>query len=320
MKTRYTLNLFIFLLLLGLWVTPTASAQSQQFLVGFSQATTTEPWRLLFNKLLREEAERHPQLRLLVRNAQDDIQKQIKDVQEFIKRDVDIILISPKVSTALTPVVNQAHKLGIPTIVLDRDLDNDHYTQFIGGDNLEIGRAAGRFVVKQLGGPGEAQGHIVEIWGGIKSTPAHDRHNGFFEIISQEPGIRILNPMQDGDWKQDQGYEIMVEALEKHAKIDIVYAHNDPMAFGAYLAAKDIGRERQIAFIGIDGIPQEGVRWVHQGIMKATFLYQTPGEEAIRQAIKLLNGNAIPKRVTLPTYAITKHNAEDILKKHGLLK
>ena len=89
------------------------------------------------------------------------------------------------------------------------------------------------------------------------------------------------------------------------------------MAYGAYLAAKDAQRETEIAFLGIDGIPAEGVRWVHDGILTATFLYKPPGEEAIRQALRYLRGESTPKRVTLPTMTIERSVAAKILKRNG---
>lgn len=297
---------------------PGTGRENKEIAIGFSQATTTEPWRLLFNKELREEAARHPEIELLVTDGLDDAAKQSNDVEEMIALGVDAILLSPKVAEDLTPVVNKAFDAGIPVFVLDRDVANDRYAQFIGGDNREIGRAAGRYAIDHLGGPGVAAGKVVEIWGGMASTPAQDRHAGFSEVVSGEPGIEIVNPPQDGDWKQDLGYEIMAMALERHPQIDLVYAHNDPMAYGAYLAAKDLQREQGIAFLGIDGIPAEGVRWVNDGVLTATFLYKTPGEEAIRQALRYLRGEATPKRVTLPTMTIDRSNASAILREHGL--
>lgn len=297
---------------------PGSGKEKERLLIGFSQATTTEPWRLQFNRELREEAARYPEIELLVRDGLDDAAKQSRDVQDFIELGVDAVLVSPKVAEELTPVVSEGFDKGVPVFVLDRDVANDRYAQYIGGDNREIGRAAGRYAVEYLGGPGRAAGKVIEIWGGMGSTPAQDRHDGFAEVIGQEPGIEVLNPPQDGDWKQDLGYEIMAEALEKHSRIDLVYAHNDPMAYGAYLAAKDVQRQADVAFLGIDGIPAEGVRWVHEGILTATFLYKTPGAEAIRQALRYLRGEETPKRLTLPTMTIERSNAAAILEQHGL--
>ncbi|MDG4552027.1 MAG: substrate-binding domain-containing protein [Candidatus Contendobacter sp.] len=298
---------------------PQAVAEQRRVVIGFSQATTTEPWRLLFNKELREEAAKYPQIDLIVKDGMDKTEQQIADLEALIAQRVDAILASPKVTEELTPVVSKAFDAGIPVFVLDHNVANDRYTQFIGGDNREIGRAAGRYAVKLLGGSGQARGKVVEIWGGMASTPAQDRHDGFYEIVDREPGIEIVNQPRDGDWKQDQGYEIMVAALQSHPSIDLVYAHNDPMAYGAYLAAKDTGREKDIFFLGVDGIPAEGVKWVSDGVLTATFLYKTPGDEGIRQALRFLQGKEVPKRLTLPTLTIDHANAAEILRANGSL-
>ena len=110
----------------------------------------------------------------------------------------------------------------------------------------------------------------------------------------------------------------MARALDGTDSIDLVYAHNDPMAFGAYLAAKDEGREKDIFFLGTDGIPGEGVKWVSEGILTATFLYDTPGDEGIQQMLRILAGAPIAKRITLPTMTIDKSNAAGILQADGL--
>ncbi len=297
---------------------PKPPPNKQKYVIGFSQATTTEPWRLLFNKVLRQEAAKYSNIELIVADGLDDIEKQVRDVADFIRQKVDAILISPKVASGLTPIVNKAYNAGIPVIVLDRDLTNDQYTQFIGGDNRLIGRTAGKYAVQMLGGKDAARGVVVEIWGGMASTPAQDRHSGFHEIVDEEPGISMAIEPADGDWKQDKGYEIMARALAENERIDLVYAHNDPMAYGAYLAAKDEGREQEIYFLGIDGIPGEGVKWVSEGILTATFLYDTPGDEGVRQMLRVLAGAPIAKRITLPTMTIDKRNATDILMAHGL--
>jgi ribose transport system substrate-binding protein len=296
-----------------------ATAAEERYRIGFSQVTTAEPWRVLFNREMRAEASLHPELELIIADGQDRTEKQVADVRNFIRQRVNVILISPKETAGLTGVVDEAADAGIPVLVLDRGVATDQYTQFIGSDNLRIGQAAGEYAAQLLGGAGQARGRIVEIWGGMGSTPAQERHQGFHEVISREAGIVQLVDRQDGDWKQDKAYNIMANALKVHADIDLVYAHNDPMAFGAYLAAKDAGREEDIRFLGIDGIPEEGVMWVYKGFLTATFLYKTPGKEAIRQARALLRGEEIARNIELGTGVIDRSNAADILEQQGLL-
>src|SRR5205085_6111788 len=124
-----------------------------------------------------------------------------------------------------------------PVIVLDRGVNTTKYASFIGGDNKEIGRQAGHLAVRFLGGPGQAKGVIYEICGGLASTPAQERRDGFHEVVETEPGFKIVGGL-DADWKSDRAQQIMQDALKTNPKIDLVYAHNDPMAHGAYLAAR----------------------------------------------------------------------------------
>ena len=295
-----------------------AMAQDGTFTIGFSQATTIEPWRAQFNRDIITEAEKHPEVELIITDGEDRTEKQVADVENLIRQEVDALLISPKESAGLTGVVMQAIDAGIPVFVLDRNVETQDYTQFVGGDNELIGRAAGEFAVEALGGSGSATGKVVEIWGGMGTQASHDRHNGFHEMTDAEPGIEYLLDEQSGDWKQDQAYDIMSTALRNHEDIDLVYGHNDPMAYGAYLAAKDAGRAEDIMFIGIDALPSEGVQWVANGELTATFLYPTPGAEGLRQALAFLQGEEVEKEITLPTMAVTSENAQQILDENGM--
>ncbi|MFQ6133113.1 MAG: substrate-binding domain-containing protein [Armatimonadota bacterium] len=293
-------------------------AALEDVVIGFSQCTTAEPWRVLFDDLLIKEADQHPEVTLIVQDAQDRTSTQEEQTRSFITQGVDAILISPKESAGLTGVVEDATAAGIPVIVLDRDVDTENYAAFVGGDNTEIGREAGTYAVEVLGGEGQAKGIIYEIWGGMGSTPARERHGGFAEIVEQEPGIELIGE-QDGDWKKEKGIDIMETALKAHDHIDIVYAHNDPMAYGAYLAAEEAGRAEEIKFIGIDAIPGEGCQWVKQGKLAATFVYPPPGVKGLQVALDILAGNPPPeKRIMLPTRRITKETVDEYLREQGI--
>jgi ribose transport system substrate-binding protein len=293
-------------------------AQGKKYVFGFSQCTIVEPWRVQFNKDMLKEAAQHPEYQLIITDGQDKTEKQVADVESLIQQAVDVLLISPKESAGLTGVVEKAIDAKIPVIVLDRNVNTDKYTSFIGGDNVVIGQMAGDYAVKLLGGPGAAKGNVVELWGGMGTAPAQDRHKGFAGPVSKESGIKSLLAPIDCDWKQAKGYDTMTTALKQFDKVDLVYGHNDPIAYGAYLAAKDAGREKEIKFLGIDGLPDEGVTWICKGQLTATFLYARPGVEGLRQALKLMKGEKVEKQITLPTMAIDKSNCEQILKDNGL--
>jgi len=280
------------------------------FTIGFSQCNSSEPWREAMNKQIQAEAALHGEIRLLISDAQQANERQIADVENFIVRDVDLLMISPNEAKPLTAVVEKAYHKGIPVIVIDRKILSDKYTCFIGADNKLIGREAGKMAARLLHG----KGSVVEIWGLKGSTPAIERHDGFMEGIKDDPDIQIIYS-QDGAWLRDRGKSIMENALQRFEKIDLVYGHNDPMAMGAYLAAKYSGRASKILFIGIDGLPgpEGGIQAVANGELNATFLYPTGGAIAVQTAVEILKKHSVDKNITLETLAIDSSNAKNLL-------
>jgi len=275
------------------------------WVIGMSQCNLGEPWRVQMNADIKAAAAGHPEIKVLYKDAQNKTEVQQAQVKEFAAQGVDLIIISPKESRPLTRPVAEAYSAGIPVIVLDRKVEGDQYTCFIGGDNVLIGREAGRYLVKLLGGKGD----VVELKGLMKSTPAQERHDGFMQGIKGSK-IRIIFDA-DCHWLEPDAQREMKSALTRFSRIDAVYGHNDPSAHGAYKAAEQEGkgREKTIKFIGIDALPHEGVNYVKQGILTATFEYPTCGREAIDTALDILKGKKVPKTITLGTRIFTKENA-----------
>jgi len=282
--------------------------EATTFTVGFSQCNSAEPWREAMNKELMAEAAKYPEINVVISDGQQDNSKQVADVENFIVQEVDVLIISPNEAQPLTKVVEKAYEQGIPVVVLDRKVLTDKYTVFIGADNIKIGKAAGEFAVKLLGG----KGRILEIWGLKGSTPAMERNQGFKDGIANYPEIEIIYE-QDGAWLRRKGQEIMENALQRFEEIDLVYAHNDPMAIGAYLAAKNANRSDKTFFIGIDGLPgaEGGVQAVLNEQLSATFIYPTGGKEAINMVKEILEGKEVVKNIILDTQTIDKSNAND---------
>jgi ribose transport system substrate-binding protein len=272
--------------------------------IGMSQCNLGEPWRVQMNADVRQAAQEQGNIRMIFKDAQNDTLKQQAQVEEFISAKVDLIIISPKEAAPLTPVVAQAYAKGIPVIVLDRRVLGDQYTCFIGADNKKIGKAAGQWIVEKLGGKGK----VVELKGLMTTIPGQDRHSGFREGI-EGSGLEILFEA-DMKWLEPNARKEMESALARFPQIDLVYAHNDPGAHGAYLAAQAAGREKDILFVGIDALPQEGQTYVKQGILSASFEYPTGGKEAIETAVKILRGQPVEKEITLNSRIFTKDNIE----------
>jgi ribose transport system substrate-binding protein len=272
--------------------------------IGMSQCNLGEPWRVQMNQDIKNEATNFPEIRAIYKDAQNDSLKQRAQIEEFISAGVDLIVVSPKEAAPLTQPVAAAYEKGIPVIVLDRRVIGDKYTCFIGADNKIIGKAAGRWIVEKLG----ANGKVVELKGLMTSTPGQDRHTGFREgIMGSELEIIFEADMK---WLEPSARKEMESALARYPQIDLVYAHNDPGAHGAYLAAKAVNRENEMMFVGIDALLHEGQIYVQQGILAASFEYPTGGKEAIQTALDIFRGKSVPKEITLSSRVYTRENIE----------
>lgn len=287
--------------------TPAAESQTRK-VVGFSQCTFEDPWRINMNKEMEVAVAEAPGIKLVIANGENRNAKQIADIENFMVMGVSLLVVSPRESAPLTSAVEKAFDAGIPVVVLDRKIDSEKYTMFIGASNLEIGREAGKYMAEKLKG----KGSVVEIEGILGATPTQERSQGFHEVIASYPGIKVAYK-QPGDYKRSPARQVMENALQAIDKIDAVYAHNDEMMIGAYLAAKAAGREKDMVFVGIDG-QREAVEMIRQGLLDATFVYPNGSKEAVEYGRKILAGNpapAGPKTLQLPTTRITRDEALD---------
>jgi ribose transport system substrate-binding protein len=293
-----------------------APETKKEFLIGMSQCNLGEPWRVAMNDQIAAAAAQYPEFKVVFSDAAQDNSKQVADVENFIQQKVDLLIISPNEAKPLTAVVKKAYDAGIPVIVLDRKVEGDGYTSFIGGDNKLIGKKAGEYVAKVMG---EKGGSVVEIKGLEGATPQQERHDGFLEGIASNPNVKII-ASQNCDWLRDKAITVMEAMLQANKQIDVVYGHNDPAAEGAYIAAKNAGREKDMIYIGIDALPTPdgGIKSVMDGRISATYVYPTGGKEAIESAYRLLvKGETLEKNVTLDTIEVTKDNAAEIYKQFG---
>lgn len=287
-----------------------APRHGPKWIIGMSQCNLGEPWRVQMNADIRKTAEAHPEIEVVFKDAQNDTLMQRSQIEEFISSGVDLLIVSPKEAAPLTPPIAEAFRQGIPVIVLDRRVLGSDFTEFIGADNRKIGRYAGEWMVRRLAQlPAVKAGgraRMVELKGLMTSTPGQDRSAGFREALKGQPVDIIFEA--DMKWLEPEARREMESALAVYKQIDLVYAHNDPGAHGAYLAAQTAGRLRDIIFVGIDALPQEGQVYVRQGLLEASFEYPTGGREAVENALKVLQGESVPKEVTLKSRVFTRDN------------
>ena len=297
-------------------VTVSAAEKKDKYVIGMSQCNLGEPWRVAMNDQIAMAAEKHPEFEVIFADAAQDNSKQIADIENFVQMGVDLIITSPNEATPLTNAVSAAYDAGIPVILLDRKIDGDKYTQFIGADNVDMGRIAGEYVADTLLPDG---GKVCEIKGLEGTSGGIDRDNGFREGIKKNDKIEIV-AVNNADWLREKAIPVAEEMLQTNDEIDLFLALNDPMAEGAYIAAKNAGKEGDILFVGFDGLPTPdgGIRSVMDGRLSMTQVYPTGGTEAIESAYQLLvEGKELDKTLTLTSEIVVPDNAEELLAKYG---
>jgi signal transduction histidine kinase/AraC-like DNA-binding protein len=279
----------------------------KKFVVGVSHSSINDSWRKAMVLDMQVKASEYPGLTLQIKDAGEDNDTQIKQIREFIKQRVDLVIISANESEPVTTAAVEAFRAGIPTIIIDRKIYSEEYTTFIGADNYEIGRAAGLFINSLLK---KRKTTIVEVWGCEGSSSARDRHNGFSDALIHNDNV-ILKTVY-GRWHAKETKE-NIATLGLFDDIDIVYAHNDVMALAAREAIMEIDSlaVKRIKFIGIDALPGKGkgIEAVSNGHLTASFVYPTGGTTAIKVAWQILNGQPVSKQYALTSALIDKDNA-----------
>jgi signal transduction histidine kinase/AraC-like DNA-binding protein len=276
--------------------------------IGFSQCTTADAWRRAMLAGMEKELSAHPNVQFQMLDAHNDTELQRLHIQAFIRQHVDVLIISPNQSGPLTALTEAAYNQGIPVIVLDRRTASQRYTAYVGGNNLEVGRAAGRYAAQLLQG----RGHVMEITGRTGSSPATDRQQGFAQTLAANPGLRLVGQLA-GDWQPASVQQQLPALLRAHPETDLIFAHNDPMAQAAQQVGQRLGR-RKLRVIGVDGLPgtDNGLQLVADGVLQATLLYPPGGEEAIRTALRILRHEPFVKDNVLVTMVVDSANVEAI--------
>lgn len=299
------------------------SRSGPRYTIGVSQCSE-DIWRDKLNDELRRGIFFYDDVNLRFASADDNDQKQIEQIDAFVNEGIDLLIVSPNQVATISPAIDRAFDKGIPVIVFDRKTNSKKFTAFIGADNAGMGREMGEYIASRLRG----NGNVVEIRGLEGSSPAIDRHKGFVEALSKYPGIRLVASLQ-GDWTEKSGHSAMENLLKTHpGNIDFVFGQNDRMAVGAYKACQKDATVGHPHFCGIDALPTPGggMENVRDGILDASYIYPTHGDEVIQLAMNILEGNAYQKENPLKAALVTKENArvllmqnEEIVRQDGYL-
>ncbi len=308
---------------------------SNKKVVAVSQCSMDE-WRDQMNEEMRREAFFHTDLDVEYHSTADNSEDQIKDIESFIERKVDLIVVAPNEEEALRPVIEKAYDAGIPVVLIDRRANTDKYTAYVGGDNVEVGRQAAKYIIDKL----PNGGNIIELEGLASSSASQERKEGFHEVMDKHPEIQIVGNYA-ADWQRQKAKQTLAQSLPRDGEagwswsdIDIVFAYNDRMAIGAWEAYQESlkksssktsgtvlpiegemgkaqrGYSRGASFLGVDALMNDtiGVGRIEDGTLDATFLYPTGGDKAIHTAACILNGLPYEREQIMQTSIVNKAN------------
>ncbi len=305
MSTKVNLIVFIGLMIL-LNSCNHYSENKDKISIGFSQCISEEDsWRKSMDYTMELEASLHPEIDLTIYNANNSTQKQIQDIEKMIDNHLDVIIVAPYGSDSIVPVIEKAYKKGIAVIIVDRKVNTKYFTAYLGTDNVEVGRIAGKYIVSKA----KSNINILEIKATTDISPGVERSLGFKQIIDQYPAIKKVSITAVDLETLNKNFAKVLDSL---TTIDYVFAFNDIIALQTWEEANRKGRAKNIKFIGIDGLngPTGGIQAVKEGKLAATILYPTGGSEAIKLAVKIANKERVPKNNKLATVLIDPLNAD----------
>lgn len=301
MKTgKKHIILYVILLLLVF-----VSCSDRRTVIGVSQCSD-DLWRQKVNREIKIGQYQYKNVDVVFASADNNGQRQARQIDSLVKTKVDLLVVAPSDVKTVAPAIERAYRAGIPVILYDRMIESTHYTAYIGTDNVAIGKEVADYLAHQLQG----RGTVVEITGERGSTPVADRHRGFMQGMKAFPQIQVVT--LEGDWNLAGAKKLMRQYMDAGKPVDAVFGHNDAEAWGAQQAAKEKNREKQMLFVGIDGLPGEnqGVDLVDKGVMTASYIYPTKGETIVPLAMNILQGKPYKRMNYFQSALVTAENAK----------
>lgn len=292
--------LYVILLLLVF-----VSCSDRRTVIGVSQCSD-DLWRQKVNREIKIGQYQYKNVDVVFASADNNGQRQARQIDSLVKAKVDLLVVAPSDVKTVAPAIERAYRAGIPVILYDRMIESTHYTAYIGTDNVAIGKEVADYLAHQLQG----RGTVVEITGERGSTPVADRHRGFMQGMKAFPQIQVVT--LEGDWNLAGAKKLMRQYMDAGKPVDAVFGHNDAEAWGAQQAAKEKNREKQMLFVGIDGLPGEnqGVDLVAKGVMTASYIYPTKGEAIVPLAMNILQGKPYKRMNYFQSALVTAENAK----------
>jgi len=284
-----------------------ASAFAAPVTIGFSFGQSVHPFFIAMEKGARDAAKEN-NVELIVTSANYKVENQVANIENLMVKKVDALLLNPVDSKALATVVAKANQKKIPVITVDISVMGAPTSAHIASDNVEIGRMAARYIVQQTGGKATLGFIGVET---VSSTL--DRAKGFFEIMDQNPGIKIVAKYGNG-MEREPAMNDTENMLTAHPDVNVIYGVNESSALGALGAVRSKNRN-DILIVGVDTTPDMLAAIKAKTAVKAT-IAQDPylmGKTAVETALKIIKGESVPAVIPVKTDLVNAENAQSYI-------
>jgi len=279
------------------WAKPSTGGDMNNIKIGLSISTLNNPFFVSLKDGVVNEANKHG-VETIVLDAQNDSAKQSNDVDDLIQKGVNVLLINPTDSAAISTVVQSANNLGIPVITLDRSSDKGDVKALVASDNVKGGKMAAEYIEKLLG----KNAKVIELEGVPGASATRERGKGFHEVADQD--LKVI-AKQAADFDRTKGLNVMENLLQANPDVQAVFAHNDEMALGAIEAIKSSGKN--IPVIGFDG-NDDALKSINDGKLTGTVAQQPEliGQLAVQAAFNVQQGKSVDKFIPVPLKLVTK--------------
>ncbi|WP_276873501.1 ribose ABC transporter substrate-binding protein RbsB [Dialister micraerophilus] len=274
-----------------------AATSDKKITVGFSVSTQNNPFFVTMANSVKAEADKLG-INVKIVDAQNDSAKQANDVADLIQSKVDVLIVNPVDSAAISNSVIAANQAKIPVITIDRSSDKGDVAVHIASNNVKGGEMAAQYIIDKLG----EQTPVAELEGIPGASAARERGQGFHNLADSK--LKVL-AKQSADFDRGKGLTVAENILQANPDIKAIFAQNDEMALGAIGAAKSANK--QILIVGFDGT-DDGLAAIKSGDMAATIAQQPDkmGEIGIDTAVKLAKGENVEKNIAVELKLIEK--------------
>ncbi|QHA34774.1 ribose ABC transporter substrate-binding protein RbsB [Rossellomorea marisflavi] len=281
------------------WAKPSGKKDPKDLKIGLSVSTLNNPFFVSIKEGVQKEAKAQG-MKVIVVDAQNDAAKQINDVEDLIQQGVDLLLINPTDSSAISTAVQSANSIGIPVFTLDRSADKGDVATLVSSDNEKGGEMAADYLIKELGEGTK----VAELEGVPGASATRERGAGFHNLADDKLDVAAK---QTANFDRTQGLNTMENILQGNPDIKAVFAHNDEMALGAQQAIQSSGRD--VLVVGFDG-NEDALKSIEEGNLSATVAQQPEeiGKLAVQAGADVLNGEKVEKMIPVPLKLVTKEN------------